>query len=231
MRCFFVEDALDAGRTLHLPPELQHRLSKVLRLNAGAVVGVWNGRDGLWEAAINDAKARTVVLQKQLRPQPPRCRLMLALCVPKREAWESALRQATELGVTDIVPLLSAHCVPTKINTERARQIVREAAEQCEVLAMPVLHEPCRLAAWLADLTTPVAWAYERLDKHVKGTSSQPPPCLLVGPEGGFDAAEVTSLQQHPQVHPLSLGDTILRVDTAVVAGLVVLRQGFTPYA
>lgn len=224
LRQFFVEADLGMGAQLALPTELSHRLHRVLRLGAGAVVGLCNGRDGLWEATLNDDKARSAVVGRQVRVQPVRRGLTLVLCVPKRDAWESALRQATELGVTEIIPVLSARCVPTKLNMDRARELVREAAEQCEVLVLPVLREVAKFENWLAGLQTPVAWAYERAEGDERTLRQNAYGALLVGPEGGFGPAEVAALRAHPLVQTLSLGDTILRVDTAVVAGLQMLR-------
>lgn len=224
MRYFFADVVLDAGNVVQLAAEVQHRLGKVLRLGAGERVALFNGRDGLWEATLGE-KARTAEVLRCLKPQPAPALppFALALCVPKREAWESALRQATEMGVDEIFPLLSARCVPTRLNEDRARELVREAAEQCERLTLPMVHPMAKLADWLAARHAPVAWAYERLEGAFSPPTAR---CLLVGPEGGFDPAEVALLRGHAAVEPLDLGPTILRVDTAVVAGLATLTCG-----
>lgn len=217
MRRFYVGVPLAAGQSLALPEALQHRLSRVLRLGAGSKVALFNGADGLYEAELTNAKARTAHLTRQLQPQSSLPQLGLVLAMPKREAWESALRQATELGATDIWPVKSDFSQVAKFNAEKAQAQLVEAAEQCERLNLPTLHPLQSLTGFLASLNTPCAWAYER---GTTGRSNLTARQVLVGPEGGFSPAEVEALQNHPQLQPFTLGQTILRTDTAVVAAL-----------
>jgi 16S rRNA (uracil1498-N3)-methyltransferase len=220
LKHFYVDDALNAG-PLNIPTALSHRLAKVLRLGAGAPLAVFNGTDGLWAATVADVKATRLNLTHQLAPQPAApTGLTLAVGLPKREAWESALRQATELGVATIQPLLTDYTVAPKLNLTKAHAQAIEAAEQCERLTLPTLCPPLKLAAWLAAQTTPVAWAYER-GTAVNNALLRTCTTVLVGPEGGFSPAEVELLSHHPHVVPFTLPTPILRTDTAVVAALV----------
>lgn len=216
MRYFYLDHALSAGHTVALPKPLQRRLTGVLRLKPGQELAVFNGRDGVFQATLADAA--TLAVQTQLSPFTPlpSCRLWVGL--PKKETFDRVLRQATEMGVTEIQPLLTEFTVPTKLNLERVQAILIEAAEQCERQDLPALHAPIPLPQALKNLTEPLAWAYERL----AATPAPVKPCrgVLIGPEGGFSSTEIELLQQHPQIQPISLGKTILRVDTAVVAGL-----------
>jgi 16S rRNA U1498 N3-methylase RsmE len=70
MRRFWVPEALQAGAVVTFSDALQHRLRHVLRLGAGDVVGLWNGRDGWWEARLNDDKARAATVGQQRAAQP-----------------------------------------------------------------------------------------------------------------------------------------------------------------
>ncbi len=204
-----------------LPAPLHARLTRVLRLGQGAEIGVFNGTDGLWRAQLTEPHARHAMVLEQLRAQPPATGPTLVLGLPKREAWETILRQATEMGVAAIQPLKSEFSQRDKFNQARAEMMMVEAAEQCERLTLPTLLPLQPLADWLKNLHAPCAWAYERT-----GGARPPAPtqaqAVLVGPEGGFSPAEVALLQAHPQVQPLSLGPTILRADTAVVAALTI---------
>jgi 16S rRNA (uracil1498-N3)-methyltransferase len=217
---FYVETPLTAGASLTLPENLQHRLLHVLRKQPGDIIRIFNNSNELFEAELEDKKCRIVRLMQALPTPTPLPPLTLALGLPKREAWETALRQATEMGVTHIIPLATAFSqVKEPANPARQQTLLIEAAEQCERLSLPHIAPVTTLEDFLAAQTTPVAWAYEREDG-----APQPLPAscstLLVGPEGGFAPAEVSLLAAHPQIHALSLGPTILRVDTAVVAGL-----------
>lgn len=220
LKHFYLATPLHANQTITLPKPLQHRLAKVLRLGQGAEVGLFNGmpsnqNGGLFLAKLLDNHARTAQITTQLSPTPTQTGLVLVLGIPKREAWETALRQATELGVSAIQPLKTEFCQVGKLNTERAQTIMIEAAEQSERLNIPQLLPLQTLESFLAQLQTPCLWAAERAS--TKPLSTQPNQ-VLIGPEGGFSPTEKSQLQTHPHIHPISLGPTILRTDTAVVA-------------
>jgi 16S rRNA (uracil1498-N3)-methyltransferase len=223
LKHFYVDAALTAGATVTLPADLRRRLTGVLRMGAGAEIALFNGRDGLWQATLTDAKAKQTKVGAQLKPQPENTRgLILVLGLPKREAWETALRQATELGVVAIQPLITHYAQRDKFNAARAKSLLIEAAEQCERLTLPTLHAPVVLTAWLETLNASCAWAYERGgEASIKNVVNS----VLVGPEGGFSPTEVALLSAHPQVKTMSLGPTILRTDTAVVAALVRIKE------
>jgi 16S rRNA (uracil1498-N3)-methyltransferase len=217
MRRFWVPEALQAGAVVTLSDALQHRLRHVLRLAEGDVVGLWNGRDGLWAATLTDGKTRAARVQTQQAAQPAAQGPVLAVGLPKREAWELVLRQATELGAQAIVPLKTAFAQVGKINPERVQAIVQEAAEQCERLTLPDVPTPQPLPAWLAAQTEPLLW----LD--ARGTAGAWPSkigTVLVGPEGGFSPEEEALLAAHPLVRRVTLATPVLRVETAVVAAL-----------
>lgn len=221
LKRFYLDAPLASGR-VGVPPDLAHRLSRVLRLKEGDTVALFNGRDGLWQATLADDKARVLHITDKLAEQPERRPLVLALGVPKREAWETALRQATEMGVTDVIPLFTEYSVVGRLNAEKARAHLVEAAEQSETLYIPRLHGPAQLEPWLEGWPGKIAWAYERGQGAGSGLSGIR--TLLVGPEGGFSAAESEVLAAHPQVVPFTLPTGILRTDTAVVAALAALQ-------
>ncbi len=216
LKHLYLNAPLAQGAHLAFPEALQARLHRVLRLNEGAEVALFNGAQGLWRAKISDPKARTAEVLEQLQPQPTVSGATLVLGLPKREAWEAALRQATELGVAAIQPLTTQYSQRDKFNAARAEGLLIEAAEQCERLTLPTLAAPQSLTGWIKTLSTPCAWAYER-----GGSSPSSASQVLIGPEGGFSPAEVAVLQAHSCIKPFSLGPTILRTDTAVVAALV----------
>jgi 16S rRNA (uracil1498-N3)-methyltransferase len=223
MKLFHTPVPLTPGSTIQLDAPLQHRLSKVLRMGQGAHIRLFDGHGTAAEAEIADAKCRTAHILAALPPQSVRPPLTLVLGLPKRDAWETALRQATELGATAILPLKTDFSQVGKLNAERAQATVTEAAEQSERHTLPALHPVATLAQFLQGLTQPCAWAYERLEG---GAATTPAAAMvLVGPEGGFSPAEVALLRAHPHIVPFSLGTTILRTDTAVVAALARLAR------
>lgn len=225
LKRFFIQAPLTVGITLPLPDALQHRLRSVLRHAEGAVFHVFNGQDGLFEAVLADAKARHAKITAPISPYTPLPRLALWIGLPKKDAWETVLRQATEMGVTDIFPLKTAFSQVDKIaNPARVQLLLAEAAEQSERLDIPTLHDIQPLSILQTELHTPLMWAFER-HGAVSSPKTAIAPALLVGPEGGFSASEVEMLLACPHIVPMSLGTTILRTDTAVVAGLSRIKQ------
>jgi 16S rRNA (uracil1498-N3)-methyltransferase len=148
--------------------------------------------------------------------------LWLCAALLKKDRFDLVLEKATELGVRAIRPLVTRRCVADKLNLERARAIVTEAAEQCARTALPELAEPVKLDALLANWSEERALffadelggdpAAEAFSAH-SGTAA-----LLVGPEGGFDDAERAAIRALPAARPVSLGPRILRGETAAIA-------------
>lgn len=207
---------------VNIPKPLQHRLASVLRLGEGDKVALFNGKEGLWEAEIADKACKTAQLGAQLKPQPVPAALTLVLGLPKREAWESALRQATELGVGAIQPLNTEYAQRGHFNPERAQTLIVEAAEQSEHLTLPTLLPTLTLPAWLKALKTPCLYGAARGE----GVGKAGAQTVLVGPEGGFSPAEEALLAAQPHIIATRLPTGILRTDTAVVAMLTAAVLG-----
>lgn len=222
LRQFFVPGPLLVGQTVVLPAPLTHRLTKVLRLQDGDEVALLDNATGRYTSTLQN-KGRNAKIQKQTDKLTPPTPLTLWLALPKKDALESALRQATELGITHIQPLTSAYSQVARLNQSRAENQLVEAAEQSERLTVPKLLPLMSLEDALERLTQPLWWASEIATPGTR--PSQAASLVLVGPEGGFAPAEIAALKAHKNVHPLSLGHTILRTDTAVVAALTLARH------
>lgn len=220
---FFVPQPLRVGQQVRLEKDLSHRLAKVLRLPDGAQVALCDNQTGRYLAQLED-KGRSAKVTKQLAVLTPPAPLALWLGLPKREAWETALRQATELGATHIQPLTTRFSQISQLKGERATAHLTEAAEQSERLTLPTLQPLLSLQEALQTLTTPLWWASE-VAPATTPLPTVPPGAVLVGPEGGFAAEEIEMLTNHPHVHACSLGPTILRTDTAVTSALTLARH------
>jgi 16S rRNA (uracil1498-N3)-methyltransferase len=137
------------------------------------------------------------------------------------------------MGAGRLTPVITNRTQVRRLNLERLRANVIEAAEQCGVLAIPETVEPVSLSTYLAGLpaarllvfcderaevANPAAALAERADTASAGVS------VIIGPEGGFDDAERALLLRAPNVVRLSLGPRILRADTAAVAALAVVQ-------
>lgn len=228
----YVEDALVQGAELGLDADRAHYLRNVLRLEPGASVALFNGRDGEWLGHIDavDKRRATVSLRRQLRPQAVEPDLWLCFAPIKKARIDFIAEKATELGVSALQPVFTRHTAMTRVNVERLRANAVEASEQTERLSVPAVREPLALEdllqAWpagrrllLADEAgggRPIAQALAGLDE----TAKRSPWALLIGPEGGFARAELDALRKLPFVTAVGLGPRILRADTAALAAL-----------
>ncbi len=223
----FVSHTLGAGERVTLDGPQAHYLARVMRVAPGDAVVLCDDRTGEWAARVAEAGKRDVVLEVaerlRLREEVPDFTLCAALL--KKDRFDLVLEKATELGVRRIQPVLTRRCVADKLNLERARALVIEAAEQCARTALPVIEAPMKLDALLRE------WSENRAlffaDEARDGESAAQafaaqsgPAALLTGPEGGFDDAERTAIRAIPAARPVSLGPRILRGETAAIAGI-----------
>lgn len=229
----FVEAPLVSGAEIALAAEQANYLVNVLRLGAGARLCVFNGRDGEWLAEIAEVRKRgcTLGLVEQVRAQESGPDLHYLFAPLKRSRLDYMVQKATEMGVARLRPVLTQRTIAERVNGERMRSNVIEAAEQCGILRVPDVDEPARLekviAGWdagrrliLADEAADVANPLDALAAIPRGS----PLAVLIGPEGGFAPAERESLLGKPYVTRLSLGPRIMRADTAAVAILALVN-------
>ena len=224
----FVTEALACKLLLRLPKAASHYLCNVLRRQVGDFARLFNGRDGEYLARIVDAgsKACVVEVDIQLRPQEDTPSLTLIFAPLRKERLHFLVEKAVELGVTHLIPLLTARTTHRTFNVERASAHILEATEQSEHMTIPTIAPlgslPELLATWPA--TTSLFFCKERsgaepLAQSLLNHNSQAP-AFLVGPEGGFTTEESLLLESYPFVHPVSLGFHILRSETAALSAL-----------
>ncbi|MBS7811063.1 RsmE family RNA methyltransferase [Roseococcus pinisoli] len=217
---------LAEGAEIALTPAQAHHIGTVMRRAPGAELRAFNAVDGEFAAELTALRKDrgAMRLGAQLRAPSPEPELRALVAALKREAMDWAVEKATELGATLIQPVLTRRCVADRSNTQRLAGIARAAAEQCERLSVPVIGESRPLHAVLdAWDGAPLLVAAERRDApplHALLSGTHAPCGFLVGPEGGFDRAELDDLARRPFVTLATLGPRILRAETALVAGL-----------
>lgn len=232
----FVEGTLSAGANVLVDGAQAHYLKNVMRLDIGAPVLVFNGRDGEWSATVARLGRRDGALEvgEQRRPQAggPDCWLLFAPV--KSSRTDFLVEKATELGASRIAPVSTRFTQSARFNVARQRAHTVEAAEQCGRLDVPELAEPKKLTSVLD------AWPAERIlyfcDEaggpalHMEAARAIEGPggacAVLVGPEGGFDQVERDDLRARPFVRPVSLGPRVLRAETAALVALAILLAG-----
>jgi 16S rRNA (uracil1498-N3)-methyltransferase len=224
----FVEASLAEGLVVEAAPGQAHHIGTVLRRGPGDAVRLFNPRDGEWDATIEsirkDRARFTLGARSRLPAAEPEVRLLVAAL--KRDAMDWLVEKATELGATLIQLVLTRRSVADRANIVRLSAIARGAAEQCERLSVPVVAEalPLHLVLDAWDGAKLVVAMERSLAAPPRALALDPPLALLVGPEGGFTAAELDDLRRRPFVVPAALGPRILRAETAAVAGLAALQ-------
>lgn len=225
----YVDLPLAVGQRLGLPAAQSRHLIQVLRLRAGDPLVLFNG-DGrdypgrLVTASRSDSRVE-IETAGEIEPEPPLA-IHVGIGVSKGERMDFALQKAVELGVARITPLFT-HRGVVRLRGERLekrqrhwRSIAVATCEQCGRRRLPQLMPAATLADWLA-LDHPCALVLD----HRAGTPlpSRAPPAgaltLLVGPEGGLDAAE-EALAERQGFERVRLGPRILRTETAPLAAI-----------
>ncbi|MCC7259735.1 MAG: 16S rRNA (uracil(1498)-N(3))-methyltransferase [Alphaproteobacteria bacterium] len=228
----YVNEPLSVGGQAMLDAPQAHYVQHVMRCREGDGALLFNGRDGEWRAEFRHIgkKSAELRLLEQTQPQKTEPDIWLAFAPIKHGRIDFLAEKATELGASALIPVITAHTIVSRVNTERLQANAVEAAEQSERLSVPEVREPVRLENLLG------AWPDGRLlfvgdergggvpivqaAAEAKGT----PVALLIGPEGGFSAAEFEILERLPYIRRVGLGPRVLRADTAALAALACLQ-------
>jgi 16S rRNA (uracil1498-N3)-methyltransferase len=149
----FVEMTLAEGLRLPIEGGQAHYLGKVMRIAPNDAVILCDDRTGEWVARVTQVEKRAVVVEveRQSRPRENVPDFWLCAALLKKPNFDLVLEKATELGVAKVVPVVTRRCVADKLNPERARTIMTEAAEQCARTALPALGETAKLEHMLRD--------------------------------------------------------------------------------
>lgn len=222
----FVEPALTQDEQRRIDGQQGHYLASVMRLKVGDPVKLFDDATGEWLGVASEVRKRDVVLEvrEKLREREAVPDLWLCAAPIKKGRIDWVVEKACELGVARVAPVLTRRAVVDKLNLDRLRAHLIEAAEQCGRTALPELVEPVKLAAMLRD------WPAGRTLFFADETGGAPaleamkshpgPAAILVGPEGGFDAEERDTIRAVPGAVGISLGPRILRAETAAAAAV-----------
>ena len=231
MQHFIINQDLSVDRLHIVDKELLHQMKSVLRFKPGDECRILDGQGTQAEALIEELhqKGATIILKSRKTCEGPRRRVRLYCAVSKKPAtFELIVQKATELGVTDLIPLVTERCQVRELRKmDRLQLIIKEACEQSERCFMPRLHEVIKLKELLT--TTPKGlllagdpWTYDRPLKEVEISQTEDVN-LIIGPEGGLTQDELEAIRLAGGTLFL-LGKTVLRMETAALAALSVVQ-------
>ncbi|MDA7947316.1 MAG: 16S rRNA (uracil(1498)-N(3))-methyltransferase [Hyphomicrobiaceae bacterium] len=224
----YVDEVPGPDREIDCTRAQVNYLVNVMRLKSGADILIFDGRSGEWRAElIVEARGKSRLrVAERVRQQQEGPDIEYLFAPLKRARLDYMVQKATELGVAVLQPVVTQHTAVQRVNVERMRANVIEAAEQCGVLNVPDVRVPLSfdklLDGWDAsrriiycDEDAPVASPLDVLSRLERA-----PLAVLIGPEGGFESRERDRLRSLEFVTPISLGPRVMRADTAAVAAL-----------
>ena len=220
----YVDPPLSAGVAVGLDGGQANYLGNVLRLKEGGEVLLFDGVNGEWLARVVEVGKKRMILgvAEATRPQEGVPDLTLAFAPIKKGRIEFLVEKTVELGVARLEPVITQRTIVDKLNLERMRSHIVEAAEQCGRTALATIAEPLKLAAWLKGLDAgrTLYFADETGGAPAAAAFVVGPATILIGPEGGFTPEEGEAIRALPNAHAISLGPRILRAETAALAAV-----------
>ena len=206
--------------------DMVHQWKHVFRYNVGSQVILFDGFGIDYHCIISSMRnlgATVSVLKKNKTPNvTQRKNIWLCMALIKKDNFEWVVEKATELGVSNIVPIICEHSEKRKLNMDRMKKIAIESSEQSGRGDIPVIH----VATTIPDLFAGGALPQSKVVFHTtegisfeqyKNSTNQGSFAVFIGPEGGFSDKEITLLKSF-NVPVVSLGTQILRAETAAIA-------------
>ncbi|MHC9063130.1 16S rRNA (uracil(1498)-N(3))-methyltransferase [Nitrospira sp. CMX1] len=240
MPVFFVSSECITPPTITITGELRLHIKDSLRVAIGETLWFSDGQGTRYQAAISDISKRAVIgqiLETIQEPSHVTPRLILGQSLLKGEKMDWVIQKATELGIHEIIPIESRHSVvqlkADRLGHQLARwqRIALEAAQQSEQRRIPTIARPQSLATLLTSGKTPstILLLAERRDGNSPQTIALPQDqssalFVLIGPEGGWSKEELDLAEQRG-IEPVTLGQQILRAETAAIATISILQS------
>lgn len=233
---FYISQYNESKEQLFLDEETSRHVVQVLRMKEGEQINLTDGKGNLFTCVISEAGKKSCLVQiKETRHLPDRQagkaqgtrRVSVALSLLKNtNRFEWFLEKATEIGVSEIIPLICERTEKEKFRYDRMNAICISAMLQSQQCWLPVLHEPVEFEKIVSKISSEQKFIAHCDDSPNKNNLSTFQPfnssTILIGPEGDFTAKEIELAIQHRFI-PVSLGETRLRTETAGVVAATLL--------
>ena len=229
----YLDKKLNLDLDLILEKEDAHYLTNVMRLREGDNLFLFNSKDGEFKGEIisSDKKNTKVKLISKIDNINKPGKISLIFSLIKSSKLDYLIQKCTEIGVKSFIPVISEKSVAKNFNIKRTEKIIKESCEQSNQLFLPTIHGVEKLErkiksfdknsiVFFADINS----SNKKIDEVIKNNKNREF-YLLVGPEGDFSLKERDLLKSMNNCIPISLGQNILRSETAAVAGLAILNS------
>jgi 16S rRNA (uracil1498-N3)-methyltransferase len=231
---FYINEYNTSQKEIVLDEDTSRHVVQVLRMKEGEKLNLTDGKGNLITAEIADAHKKhcsVKIVDSRLTGHDSRNVIIAISLLKNTSRFEWFLEKATEIGVSEIVPLICERTEKQKFRYDRMKGICISAMLQSQQCWLPELHEPAKYIEYIksitdnADLTKFIAHCEETAEK--KSLSTFQPlnhSTILIGPEGDFTKQEIELALQKGFI-PVSLGETRLRTETAGVVAMALLQM------
>jgi len=228
MKRIYNKSKLFKGKIYHLEQKYYTHLIKVMRLNIGDQINLFNEESGEWLAKIIDIKKNSVIAEVLEQTLPPKNTSDISLLFSpiKHLNSESVIRQSTELGIKNLYPTKFHRTVVSKINLSKYEAYSEGAAQQSGRLSLPIIFQYEKLTNQKKLLQSSNILMF---DENLKGILIDEIPkkiftdsiLVIFGPEGGFEDKEREFIKNNSKnFYNIKIRNHILKADTAVIAAL-----------
>ena len=232
----FVNKTISSNLLIYIKDKQHHFLKNVLRIKINDEINVFDSKTGEWKSIVIAINRDNTVLRigsiiDKLKLSSD---TWLIFAPIKQHRMSIAIQKATELGVGKIIPCITEFTNIRNINTKNLNDNAVEAAEQCGRLDIPTIEKETELITLLSNWPKDRKLIYcnERIDKNQSIIDKLSPYknsikkwAVLIGPEGGFSNNENKLLSENNDILSVSLGDKVLRSDTAITVSLFIIQQ------
>lgn len=227
---FYKEDIEISSPDLLLDEDSSKHVVQVLRMQHGEQLQLTNGKGDLFtcEIADNNRKKCAVKVIQTTNHKPQTSNISIAISLIKNTSrFEWFLEKATEIGVTEIIPLICERTEKTAFKFERMKSILVSAMLQSQQTWLPTLHEPVIFGKLVTTATHQQKFIAHCINGEKRSLSelinqSLSSKIILIGPEGDFTAAEVKEAVKNHFI-AVTLGETRLRTETAGIVASTLL--------
>lgn len=221
----YTTSLISENHTILIENEDFHYLSSVIRLRKHDKFRLFNSVDGEFIAQVKQLNRSSIIVQieEKIREIVKDKKLILALAIIKHDRIIEAIKAAVQIGVTEIIPIISERTQYKKIAHPKLEKVIINSVEQSERLMLPsllpeiTLEDFCKMKR-----ITQIIFACESAveENKISCIKIDETPALLIGPEGGFSDNEIDMVKNYKHVYAVSLGSNVLRSETAAIVGL-----------
>jgi len=225
LKRIYIEESIDSEQVSFENKEKIHHILNVLRLQKNDDLIIFNQNSGEFLANIEEISGKSRILlsvKKKTKDLPKESYVTIAFSPIKQDRLRFLIEKCTEIGCKDFIPVIKERAIVRDVNLNKMESYIVGAAEQSGRISMPVMHEKMTLTSLLDQTKGQIIFCDELDENNLisKLSLDKKNVTLLIGPEGGFNSKERELLKRNKNVLSVSLGENILRSETAAIFAL-----------